>query len=234
MNQIYPPLNLSIYFSNLSPREIEREIRSRTIIDDDLKKITKIAGTDTAYHKKPGSKYQELAATALVVLSFPDLEYIESSIFTAPAAFPYIPGDFALREAPHIIEAVNRLDSAPDLLITDGHGIAHPRECGLACHVGVITCIPTIGTAKSLLAGRHLMPGTEKGSLAPLFLNGKQVGHVVRTQINVKPVYVSPGHRISTDTAAEIVLAASPRYRIPEPVRLAHQEARRALKKYIK
>ena len=162
---------------------------------------------------------------AVVVFSYPDLELLEARTHTRRLTFPYVPGLLSFREAPGILAIFRRLRMRPDVLICDGHGLAHPRRFGLASHLGLWLGIPTIGCAKSLLVGEHGPVGGERGSQAPLVLDGEPVGAALRTRSGVKPVYVSPGHLVDGPTACDIVLSCCRKYRVPEPIRAAHQLA---------
>uniref|UniRef100_A0A831TCY3 Endonuclease V n=1 Tax=Thermorudis peleae TaxID=1382356 RepID=A0A831TCY3_9BACT len=142
--------------------------------------------------------------------------------------FPYIPGFLSFREAPAIVDAVNSLEAMPNLLFVDGQGRAHPRRFGLACHVGVMLGIPTIGVAKSKLVGRYAEPGRERGSTAPLVDGTETIGMVVRTKTGAPPVFVSVGNLITLEEAVVWTLRLS-RDRIPDPTLRAHQQAQRAL-----
>ncbi len=135
--------------------------------------------------------------------------------------FPYIPGLLSFRETPALLAALRRLGRRPDVVMCDGHGLAHPRRFGIACHVGLLTRLPAIGCAKSRLTGQHAEPGRERGSVSVLTDGAEVIGEVVRTQTAVKPVFVSVGHKIDLATAREVVLRCSLRYRLPEPTRLA-------------
>lgn len=141
--------------------------------------------------------------------------------------FPYIPGLLSFREAPAVIAALRKLHTHPDVLLYDGNGFAHPRRFGSACHIGVLANLPTIGCAKSRLIGSHAEPSRKRGSSTSLVDNGQVIGSVLRTQDGVRPVYVSIGHRMDLLTAERIVLQCAPQYRLPEPLRLADQLARR-------
>ncbi len=160
---------------------------------------------------------------AVVVLRLPDLGVVERASAVVPETWPYVPGLFSFRELPPLIEAFANLRSVPDVLMFDGHGIAHPRRFGLASHAGLIFGKPSLGCAKTRLTGEHREPGARRGAAAALVLDGDVVGAVVRTRPGVKPVFVSPGHRCDVASAVALVLAATRGYRLPEPVRLAHQ-----------
>ena len=140
-----------------------------------------------------------------------------------PVRFPYVPGLLSFREAPALIAAARKLSVKPDLFMFDGHGLAHPRRFGLACHVGVLIDRPSLGCAKSRLCGLHEAPGDAPGASRPLIHNGETVGRVLRTRRSVKPVFVSVGHKMTLDDAVAVTLRCCTKYRLPEPTRLAHQ-----------
>ncbi|WP_113703622.1 endonuclease V [Nonomuraea lactucae] len=179
-----------------------------------------VAGLDVHYHG------DERLAAAVVVLDAGTLSVVEQVVVPGEARFPYVPGLFAFRELPALVEALERLTVTPDLLVCDGYGLAHPRRFGLACHLGVLTGLPALGVGKTPFVGAHTSPGPERGAWTPIMLDGSTVGRALRTQRGVKPVYVSPGHRIDLDTAIEQVLRLSPRFRLPDPVRAADHLAR--------
>lgn len=183
--------------------------------------LSTIAGVDV-------SVKENRVRAAVAVLSYPGLKPVDESIWEGPATFPYIPGYLSFREVPVLLRALERLDTWPDLLMTDGQGRAHPRRFGLACHLGVLLDVPAIGVAKSRLTGIHEEPCLEKGCSVPL-LDPKAeecIGAVVRTRSGIKPVFVSVGHRVTLDQAIEVTLACSPKYKIPEPTRWAHRLSR--------
>jgi deoxyribonuclease V len=182
--------------------------------------FTRVAGLDVHYHGDEG------LSAAVVVLDAETLSVVEQVVAHGKAEFPYVPGLFAFRELPALVAALERLTVTPDLLVCDGYGVAHPRGFGLACHVGVLTGLPTVGVGKTAFVGVHAPPGQERGSWTPIMLDGSAVGRALRTQRGVKPVYVSQGHRIDLDTATRQVLRLSPRFRLPEPVRRADHLAR--------
>jgi deoxyribonuclease V len=206
---------------DLTPREaVELQIRLRgqAVIRDDLGSIITIAGVDVQATRGRGE-----GKCGIVVLTYPELSMVESVLYEGMVTFPYVPGLLAFREVPLVLKAFSQLRTKPDLVFFDGHGLAHPRRFGLACHAGVALGIPSIGCAKSLLVGRYEEPGTEAGSMSDLIApEGDVVGKVVRTKTGVKPVFVSPGHRISIESAAEFALSCTRGSRIPEPTRLAH------------
>lgn len=184
----------------------------RTIDTGDVKSI---AGADVAYSA------DDMAYAATVVMSFPDTGFYEVACSSGPVGFPYIPGLFAFREGPKIVESIESLPFLPDILIVHGHGYAHPRRAGLACHLGATLGIPVIGVAGNLLTGVSEEPGPARGSTEPVIDAGEVVAMAVRTKRNVKPVYVSAGHYVDLGQAVEIVLATATAHRFPEPLRLA-------------
>ncbi|MFQ5806736.1 MAG: deoxyribonuclease V [Phycisphaerae bacterium] len=153
---------------------------------------------------------------------------VEQRVVRAPCRFPYVPGLLSFREAPGILAALRKLRTAPQVLLCDAQGLAHPRRFGLACHLGLWLQLPTVGCAKSRLCGDYDEPAIAKGSQTPLRLDDRRVGSVVRTRNRVKPLFVSPGHLCDHDSAVRLTLAATTRYRLPEPTRLAHQLVTRA------
>ncbi|MDE0391604.1 MAG: deoxyribonuclease V [Rhodospirillales bacterium] len=183
--------------------------------------IRRVAGVDAAF----GDGGRTIRAAA-VMLSYPELAPTDRALIERPTAFPYVPGLLSFREVPALLEALGKLSAAPDLILCDGHGYAHPRRFGLACHLGLWLETPAIGVAKSRLTGSHDEPGPARGD-AVWLLAGKgekpleRLGTVLRTRERVKPVYVSAGHRISLKTAVALTLACTTRYRLPEPTRLA-------------
>jgi len=179
-----------------------------------------IAGVDISSPRVRG-----LARAAVVVLSYPDLRMVEVRAVEGEISFPYVPGLLSFRECPLILAACEELMNAPDLVLVDGQGIAHPRRLGLAAHIGLFLDRPTIGCAKSILCGRHDALGGERGSHAELFDKGDCVGAALRTRSGVKPIYVSVGHKIDLASALQWVLECCRGYRLPEPTRLAHLAA---------
>jgi deoxyribonuclease V len=178
-----------------------------------------VAGVDVS--EKAGT-----ARAAIAVLR--DLEPIETVTVERPVPFPYVPGLLSFREIPPLLAAWKKLKSSPDVVIVDGQGMAHPRRFGLASHLGVILGRPTIGCAKSLLVGTHADPPPERGAWAPIVDRGETIGAALRTQHGRNVVYISIGHLITLREAIRVVLACAPRYRLPEPQRLADQLSKRA------
>lgn len=183
-----------------------------------------VAGLDVAY---AGSS--ERMAAAVVVLDAGTLEVLESAVAVGQARFPYVRGLFAFRELPGLVAALENLRTTPDLLIADGNGLAHPRRFGLACHLGVLTGLPSVGVAKSCSPTRYDLPQARRGQWTPLRDGDEVIGRALRTRDGVKPVFVSVGHRVDLDTACQHVLRFSPRSRLPETTRQADHVARLAL-----
>lgn len=207
-----------IDFSDLSPKEavqVQRRLASQVVIAPLSRPPTTVAGIDVAIRGRT-------AKAAVVALSYPDLDVLEQEVAELPVAFPYVPGLLAFREIPVVLEALRQLKITPDVLMCDGQGLAHPRRMGLATHLGLVLDWPTIGCAKSRLVGTHGPVAAERGAWQPLEDQGETIGAAVRTRPGVKPVYVSPGHKADLATTISIVLVCAPRYRIPEPTRLAH------------
>lgn len=183
-----------------------------------------IAGLDVAY-----AVDESCVAGAVTVLDAVTLEVVETATALRSVDFPYVPGLLAFREIPALVDALGKLSHVPDLLVCDGYGLAHPRRFGLACHLGVLTDVPTFGVAKTAFIGTFDEPGPARGDHADLVDGTEVIGRVLRTQPNIKPVFVSVGHRVSLDTATELALRLAPRYRLPETTRQSDQASRRAL-----
>jgi deoxyribonuclease V len=182
--------------------------------------ISRVAGADVAYETAGDRLF-----AAIVVQDPQTLAVVEAVNQEDQACFPYVPGLFSFREIPPLAKVLAKLARAPDLLICDGQGLAHPRRFGLACHLGVLFDIPTIGCAKSCLIGHYEPPGDQRGDYSPLTHEGETIGAVLRTQDRTNPVFVSVGHRISLPTACAWILRMAPRYRQPEPIRQANRLA---------
>ncbi len=218
---------------DLSPREamaLQRELASRVVRDGSPadEDVRFVAGSDVAFDNARGR-----AAGAIVVLAYPSLEVVEEATVEVPVPFPYVPGLLSFRETPVLLEAFAALKHTPDLLMVDGHGYAHPRRFGFACHLGLLLDLPTIGVAKSRLVGVPARVGEPRGSRADLVDGGEVIGSLLRTRERVKPVYVSIGHRISLAAAERWVLACATRYRLPEPTRLADKLSRVAKQRML-
>lgn len=199
-------------------REIQLELRDRVDFEPIDRSVECVAGADVSFSRGSDDIY-----AAVVALDADSLEPISVGRARGEAAFPYVPSYLSFREAPAVLEAYGDLDVDPDALICDGHGYAHPRRFGLACHVGLWLDVPTVGSAKNVLVGDFDPPAPDKGSHSPLRHEGETVGRAVRTRTDVQPVFVSVGHRSDLESATDLVLSVSPRYKIPEPIRAAHR-----------
>lgn len=211
---------------NLEPdeaRRLQKELARQVSQVDDLGELKTVAGLDLGYPRTETG--EEVGRAAVVVLTYPGLEPVEERITLRPVSFPYVPGLLSFREAPIGLAALAEVATPPDLIVVDGHGRAHPRRFGIACHLGVLLDRPTIGCAKSILCGHAAEPGPNPGDWTPLVHRDEVIGAVVRTRANVKPVYVSVGHRISLETAVRIITTCLRGYRLPEPTRLADRLA---------
>lgn len=179
--------------------------------------IGRVAGVDVSCRRSGGVFH-----AAVVVLDYATMEILESATASAESDFPYIPGLLSFRELPVLLQAFRRLTRVPDVILVDGQGVAHPRRLGLASHLGLWLDLPTIGCAKSRLCGQGEPPGPARGAWTPLEDCGETVGRVLRTKDRVRPLFVSPGHKIDLPRASDIVLWCSRGYRLPEPTRQAH------------
>ena len=209
---------------DLSPkaaREIQEALRGKVVLRDVGPSVpARVAGIDIGFEKGG-----QITRAAAVVLAYPRLETIEEVIARRKTRFPYVPGLLSFRECPAALAALKRLRNRPDMLVCDGQGYAHPRRFGLACHLGVLTDIPSIGVAKTRLIGVHDAVPDEKGAWVPLRDGDEVIGAVLRTRVGVKPVYVSAGHKVTLSRALDLVLGLTPRYRLPETTRRAHRLA---------
>ncbi len=205
----------------MTPREaiaLQERMRDRVIRRRTFRRLQRIAGVDVSVRG-------ERSHSAVVVLAYPGMEVVEFATAERPVEFPYVPGLLAFREVPVILDAFRKLTARPDLLLVDGHGYAHPRRFGVACHLGVELNLPSIGCGKSLFVGEHRDPGAKRGSWAPLRHAGEVIGSVLRSREGVRPIYISIGHRIDLAAAVRIVLRCCTQYRLPEPIRAADHTA---------
>ena len=201
-------------------REIQQRLAAYVELNDRFGRIERVAGVDVGFEAQG-----KITRAAIAVLAYPSLALLEWKLARLPTAFPYVPGLLSFREVPAVLEAYDRLDRIPDLLLCDGAGYAHPRRLGIACHLGLLLDIPAIGVAKSRLIGRHAEPPLEKGGWTPLKDKEETIGAVLRTRTKVRPLYISSGHRVSLQAAINLVLACTTRYRLPETTRLADRMA---------
>ena len=199
---------------------VQQQLRTKVIKENQFPEIRYVAGVDVGFQ----NNYQ-ITQAAVAVLSFPDLTLVDQAIAQCPTTFPYIPGFLSFREIPAILLALKKITIVPNLILCDGQGFAHPRRFGLACHLGVLLNLPTIGVAKSLLIGNHGDLAPNKGNWQLLKHQGETVGAVVRSRSKVKPIYVSIGHKIDLPTAIEYTLRCTTKYRLPETTRWADKLA---------
>lgn len=208
---------------DLTPQEaiaLQQSLRQEIITTDQIEVLRTVAGIDVGFEDDGNT-----TRAAVVALSFPELQVIEKAVARRPTSFPYVPGLLSFREVPAVLEALAKLKVTPDVLLCDGQGTAHPRRFGIACHIGLLTDRPAIGVGKSLLVGTHPEVPDEKGAWVPLKHKGETIGAVVRTRTGTKPLYISPGHRISLATAIDTVMRCTTKYRLPETTRQAHKLA---------
>jgi deoxyribonuclease V len=223
---------LENFKKNITPkkaRELQLKLRDKVSQKNQLYKTEIICGIDLSILKE-----DKKLICGIVNFKYPQLQIIEQVSRVVDETFPYIPGLLSFREGPAILETLRDLVHEPDLLVFDGQGTAHPRGLGIASHIGVLLDKPAVGIAKKKLFGDYTEPENEAGNFSYLFhpLDKSIIGAVVRTKTNVKPVFVSVGHKVSLERAIELCLKFSRGYRIPEPTRQAHQfvnEVRRGL-----
>lgn len=212
--------------------QIQERLKNKVLLAKGPEKIERIGGADVAYSKGGDELFG-----AIVVLSFPDLEEIDSAAVAGRIQFPYIPGLFAFREGPILLEAFEKLRHKPHCMIFEGQGVAHPRGLGLASHLGLWLDLPSIGCAKGRLGGPGISvprePGPKRGDFERIGRQSEPIAAVLRTQDNVKPLFVSPGHRIDLPSSIDLILATCVTCRMPEPLRRAHQLACRLRNKSL-
>jgi len=199
---------------------LQQQLRSEIRTTDDIPPVQYVAGVDVGFEAEG-----TVTRAAIAVLTFPALDLVDRAIARRPTTFPYIPGLLSFREIPAVLAALETLQTEPQIFLNDGMGTAHPRRFGIACHLGWLTDKPTIGVGKSRLVGTHPEVPNEKGAWVPLKHQGETIGAVLRTRVNTKPLYISPGHRVSLETAIAYVMACTPKYRLPETTRQAHRLA---------
>jgi deoxyribonuclease V len=207
----------------LSPKEaiaLQKTLAAQVRIQPLPTRLKTVGSADISY-----SKRSDLLVAVVLSFSWPGLDLLESASHVCKAAFPYVPGLLSFREVPPLVEAYRKIGCKPDVMLCDGQGIAHPRRLGFASHLGLYLGIPTVGCAKSRLCGDHDSLPPDKGSSKPLLLDGEQIGLVFRSRNGVKPIYISPGHLSDIPSSMQLISSCLRRYRIPEPLRLAHVEA---------
>jgi len=195
--------------------QLQNELKGKISLKKSFNKVKIVAGADVSY-------YQNKMIAGVIVFEFPNLKVIERQFFISPINLPYIPGLLTFREGPSLLEALKKIKIEPDIILFDGQGIAHPRRMGIATHLGLFLDKPTIGCAKSRLSGKYTSVGEKKGDYVLLKEGEEVLGAVLRTRRKVKPIFVSPGHKIDLSNSIEIVLKCTEKYRLPIPVREAH------------
>lgn len=209
---------------DISPREaiaLQTELAPSVVDEGDASSVRYVAAADVAFVDRPEHARPRIARAAVVVLSYPSLDVIEQRVVEAVTEFPYVPGLLSFREVPVLSLAFEELRHEPDLLLVDGHGRAHPRRFGIACHLGLSLDVPTIGVGKTRLCGEHPEPAPQRGATTMLVHRDEVIGRVVRSRDGVKPLYVSVGHRIGLTEASEWTLRLCRGFRLPEPIRVA-------------
>jgi len=209
-------------------REIQLQLRERMEREDRIPDVEHVAGADLAFELGRRGSWRTgegRAIAGVIVYRFPEMEEVDRASSIQSLRFPYIPGLLSFREVPALLAAFESLHVSPDLIFCDGQGYAHPRRFGLACHLGVLLDVASIGVAKSLLIGKCKEPARRAGSTSVLVdaHTGEQIGAAVRMASEVRPVYVSQGHRLSLERAIEFTLAVGDGFRIPRPTREADQ-----------
>ncbi|MBO0937661.1 deoxyribonuclease V [Fibrella sp. HMF5335] len=196
---------------------LQQQLRTQVRIQPLDRPAETIAGCDISFNK-----FEETVYAGIVVLRLDTLETIAEATAITTTSFPYVPGLLSFREIPALLEAWSKLTVLPDVVVFDGHGIAHPRRLGIASHAGLLLDRPTLGCGKSVLVGRYEEPAPERGSWSPMLHRGEIIGAALRTKNKVNPVYVSPGHLIDLETSVDLMLRCDGGYRIPETTRRAH------------
>lgn len=215
-------------YKDISPKQavqLQHKLREKIDISPLNKEVKTVGGADISFDM--GS--DEIHA-AMVILEAPTLKPIARLLVSDEIAFPYIPGLLAFREMPVLLKAWNQLPVKPDVLIMDGHGLAHPRRMGIATHFGIEVDHPTIGCAKSVLTGTHAEPEIKKGSYANLVDDNEVIGMALRSRTNVNPVYISPGHKLSFEDAYSVVMKSLTKFKLPKTTRMAHRLANKLRK----
>ena len=204
---------------DLTPKkaiQLQQKLNQEIVFQPLPEKIERVGGLDVRYQNGQ-------ARAAAVVFDFATMKVVEQAVVEIEMGFPYIPGLFSFREVPPLLAAIECLGEMPEVWLCDGQGIAHPRRFGLACHLGVLLDLPTVGCAKSILIGSHPPLPAERGNVSQMSENGEVIGAALRTRNHVRPVYVSVGHRADLDSATKLVLSCGRGMRLPEPLRLAHR-----------
>jgi len=213
---------------DLSPQEaiaLQHRLASHVVLRPLPKRMHLVAGADVGY-----GRHGDSVAAAVAVHVLPRLELVELVQVEGHVSLPYIPGLLSFREIPPLLSAFRKLRNRPEVVLCDGQGLAHPRRLGLASHLGLWLDLPTIGCAKTRLIGEHGVLGPCRGQYRSLTHRGERVGIALRTRTGVKPIYVSPGHLVDLDGCRRLVLRCCRGFRIPEPIRIAHQAVQQVVR----
>lgn len=205
---------------DVTPKEavaIQKDLKGQVTLENVVKEINHIAGADISFDKGSAKVF-----AGIVILKYPEMNILARSLVISEAKFPYIPGLLSFREVPSLPEAWKKLTIKPDVILMDGQGIAHPRRLGIASHFGILTGCPAIGCAKSLLTGNYLEPDVNAGEFSMVYDKEEPIGYALRTKTGIKPIFVSPGHKIDFEGSKNIVLNCVTKYRLPEPMRQVH------------
>ncbi|QYJ69520.1 deoxyribonuclease V [Flavobacterium litorale] len=198
---------------------IQNEMRKDIILESNLTNIKTIAGADISHNKNTTTVY-----AGIVVLQFPEMVVQSYSLVAAETTVPYISGYLGFRETPALLKAWEQLPQKPDVVVLDGQGITHPRRMGIASHFGLLANCATIGCAKNMLFGKYPNLNLQKGSNSPIYINNDVAGYALRTKDSVKPVFISPGHKVSVADSLTVISQCIAKHRIPEPTRMAHEK----------
>lgn len=209
-------------------RDLQKRLSQQVEIRHLSSKIDRVGGFDISYLKD-----DNVLIAGMVVIDYPSLALVDHFTLTDQIYFPYIPGYLSFREAPVLLKLIEKYHHRVDIFMFDGHGIAHPRGLGIASHIGVLCDKPSIGCAKKRLVGTYDMPHQKKGSVTKLMYKEKAVGSVLRTRQNVKPVFISVGHKITLEEATKFSMNCTTKYRLPEPTRLAHNTVSMFRREYL-
>lgn len=222
------PAHTNVHPWDLSPKEavaLQRRLAGLVVLQPLPEPVGLVAGADVGYRDQGGT-----VVAAVAVHTFPGLELVELAHVEDRVSFPYVAGLLSFREIPPLLSAFKRLRHRPDVVLCDGQGLAHPRRFGLAAHLGLWLDLPTVGCAKSRLVGEHAKVGPRRGQYRSLMDRSERVGMALRTRTGVKPLYVSPGHLADMEGSRRLVLCCCRGFRVPEPIRTAHQTVQRAIK----
>ncbi len=209
--------------------KIQNELRSQLDLNERPLSISTIGGADISLNL-----YSTTIYAGIILLSFPALQPIGYSLVQAETRFPYVPGYLAFREVPALVKVWEQLPAPPDVLVVDGHGIAHPRRMGIAAHFGTATGQASMGCAKNILYGKFEEPSPERGAFSRIAAQEETIGYALRSKAKTAPVFVSPGHKLGLQNSLQIMLQCLGKYRIPEPTRLAHELVNRFRKGELK